>query len=102
MCHEFTHLNYAKETLFWEIGGPLMRSVGATLVTISFAAIVGVIILPKEGIAYIDPGTTGVLSQVLYVLFYGALGVFFYFLRSIKQHLTNSKEFLKRFLGRSK
>ena len=38
--------------------------------------------------AYIDPGTTGLLSQVLYVLFYGALGVFLYFSRKIKTSIA--------------
>ena len=29
--------------------------------------------LPRDAAAYIDPGTTGMMSQVLYVLFYGVL-----------------------------
>jgi hypothetical protein len=37
--------------------------------------------------AYIDPGTTGLISQLLYMLFYGVLGVFLYFLRYIKQFI---------------
>ena len=40
--------------------------------------------LPRDAAAYIDPGTTGMMSQVLYVLFYGVLGMFFYSLRFIK------------------
>ena len=55
--------------------------------------------LPVDAQAYIDPGTTGMLSQILYVLFYGALGVFLYFLRYIKQYLANAKQFLARLFG---
>ena len=36
--------------------------------------VTGLVISPAE--AYIDPGTTGMLSQLLYVLFYGVLGIF--------------------------
>jgi hypothetical protein len=57
------------------------------------------IILIGEAAAYVDPGTTGLLSQILYVLFYGALGVFFYFLRYIKQYLTNAKDFVAKFFA---
>ncbi|MGH7798994.1 MAG: hypothetical protein ACREQ2_29385 [Candidatus Binatia bacterium] len=56
--------------------------------------------LPQQAAAYIDPGTTGMLSQVLYVLFYGALGLFFYLLRYVKQYFTNAKQVLVRWLGR--
>jgi len=56
---------------------------------------------PDEVAAYIDPGTTGMLSQVLYVIFYGALGVFFYMLRYIKQYVTQVKQFLAKYFGRS-
>ena len=51
-------------------------------------------VLPKDAAAYIDPGTTGVMSQVLYVLFYGVLGVFFYFLRYIKLWVGRTKTVL--------
>lgn len=54
--------------------------------------------------AYVDPGTTGLVSQVLYVLFYGALATCLYFLRSIKSYLAVLKEsfakFFRRWLGR--
>jgi len=56
-------------------------------------------ILIGEAAAYVDPGTTGLLSQILYVLFYGALGLFFYFLRYIKQYLTNAKDFVAKFFA---
>lgn len=62
--------------------------------------LLGAIIAPVDAYAYIDPGTTGVLSQVLYVLFYGALGLFLYTLRSFKQYLANLRRFLARLLGR--
>jgi len=56
--------------------------------------------LPRNSAAYVDPGTTGLLSQILYVLFYGALGVFFYCLRYIKGYIAKLKEFLARCAGR--
>ena len=54
------------------------------------------LILPCDVLAYIDPGTSGMLSQVLYVMFYGALGLFFYMLRYIKQCIAQVKEFLAK------
>lgn len=56
--------------------------------------------LPRDAAAYVDPGTTGMLSQILYVLFYGALGVFFYCLRYVKGYIASLKDFLGRCLGR--
>jgi hypothetical protein len=56
--------------------------------------------LPRPAAAYVDPGTTGLLSQILYVLFYGALGVFFYCLRYIKGYIASLKEFLAKCFGR--
>jgi hypothetical protein len=50
--------------------------------------------------AYIDPGTTGLVSQVLYVLFYGALAACLYFFRSLISFVTGLKEFLAKFFGR--
>jgi hypothetical protein len=50
--------------------------------------------------AYIDPGTTGLVSQVLYVLFYGALAACLYFFRSLISFVTDLKEFLAKFFGR--
>jgi len=56
--------------------------------------------LPKEAAAYIDPGTTGMLSQVLYVLFYGILGAFFFGLRYIKSWVARVKIYLAGLFGR--
>jgi hypothetical protein len=50
--------------------------------------------------AYVYPGTTGMLSQILYVLFYSVLGVFFYLLRHIKQYVARAKDFLTKSFGR--
>lgn len=58
------------------------------------------VMTPVDAAAYIDPGTTGMLSQILYVLFYGALGVFFYFMRHIKQYFTNAKQNLLKWFER--
>ncbi len=49
--------------------------------------------------AYIDLGTTGMLSQLLYILFYGLLGVFLYCLRYIKQALVDGKQYLSKLFG---
>jgi hypothetical protein len=46
--------------------------------------------------AYVDPGTTGMLSQLLYILFYGVLAVFLYCLRYIKQALVRGKQYLSK------
>ena len=58
------------------------------------------VISPRNAAAYVDPGTTGMLSQILYVLFYGALGLFFYCIKYIKQYLASAKQFLARYFGR--
>jgi hypothetical protein len=58
-------------------------------------------VLPRNAAAYVDPGTTGMLSQILYVLFYGALGVFFYCLRYVKGYIASLKEFLAKCFGRN-
>jgi hypothetical protein len=73
------------------------RAVLQTSVWITVAVIVAGITIPQDTMAYVDPGTTGLLSQILYVLFYGALGAFFYFLRYLKQYLANAKQFLAKF-----
>jgi hypothetical protein len=54
--------------------------------------------VPMLGVAeaYVDPGTTGMVSQLLYILFYGFLGVFLYCLRYIKQFLTRGKQYLAK------
>ena len=44
--------------------------------------------IPSQAFAYVDPGTSGMISQVLYVMFYGALAVFFYGFRYLKQYLV--------------
>jgi len=58
--------------------------------------------LPSEAVAYIDPGTTGMLSQVLYVLFYGVLGVLFYSLKHIKSWVARAKVFVAGLFGRKR
>ena len=63
-------------------------------------AIVAGLISPMDAMAYVDPGTTGLLSQILYVLFYSAIGVFIYFLRYIKQYLTTARQLLVRLFGK--
>jgi hypothetical protein len=73
----------------------------AFLCVFLYVAVIGVA-LPIDAAAYVDPGTTGMLSQILYVLFYGALGVFFYSLRYIKQYLANAKQFLAKLFGTRK
>lgn len=50
--------------------------------------------------AYIDPGTTGMISQLLYILFYGVLGVLLYCLRYIKQALVDGKQYLLKLFVR--
>jgi hypothetical protein len=50
--------------------------------------------------AYVDPGTSGLMSQVLYVLFYGGLATCLYFFRSLSSHVAGLKEFLAKFFGR--
>lgn len=54
------------------------------------------LLVPSQALAYIDPGTSGLLSQVLYVMFYGALGVFFYMLRHLKSYLIRASGFFSR------
>lgn len=66
----------------------------------SFCVLTLTMATPVDGHAYVDPGTTGMLSQILYVLFYGALGVFIYLLRYVKQYLTTVKEFLAKLFCR--
>ena len=58
------------------------------------------LILPCDVMAYIDPGTSGLLSQVLYVMFYGALGVFFYMHRYIKQYVAQVKRSVAKVFAR--
>jgi hypothetical protein len=64
-----------------------------------FCALTSAITAPIDAHAYIDPGTTGVLSQVLYVLFYGALGVFLFSLRYIKDGFARASQFIAKLFG---
>jgi len=57
------------------------------------------ILMTSSAEAYIDPGTTGMLSQLLYILFYGVLGIFLYCLRYIKQVLVDGKQYLAKLFG---
>ena len=56
-------------------------------------------VLATPAAAYVDPGTTGMLAQVLYVLFYAALGLFVYLLRYIKQYVARTKRFVSEIFG---
>jgi hypothetical protein len=56
--------------------------------------------IPSQALAYVDPGTTGMVSQILYVMFYGALAVFFFGLRYIKQNVVKVGQFLAKIFGR--
>jgi len=49
--------------------------------------------------AYVDPGTTGMVSQLLYILFYSVLAIFLYCLRYIKQALVGGKQYLSKLFG---
>jgi len=73
-----------------------MRSKRVAIITgvVFFLLIMIENLFPTRAQAYVDPGTTGVLSQILYVLFYGVLGIFFYCLRYIKEFMAKLKEFL--------
>ena len=55
-----------------------------------------VALLPIDVYAYIDPGTTGMLSQLLYVLFYGALGVLLYSIRYLKNMGGQLGEYVRK------
>ena len=57
-------------------------------------------VLPGEAAAYIDPGTTGMMSQALYVVFYGILGVFFYYLGHLKSWAGRAKTYFVKLCGR--
>lgn len=64
----------------------LGRGFGLTMLMFSFAE------------AYVDPGTTGMLSQLLYILFYGVLGILLFCLRYLKQALADGKQYLAKCL----
>ncbi|GEM_PF-5905289 len=57
---------------------------------------------PASAHAYVDPGTSGLMAQFLYVLFYGLLAVFAYFFRSLKSRVAALKDFLAKVLFRSR
>lgn len=78
----------------------VMRSVRALKHAV-MVLVAGLLLLvaSENAAAYVDPGTTGMLSQILYILFYGAVGMSLFFLRSIKEKLTNAKQFLAKFFG---
>jgi hypothetical protein len=78
------------------IGPPRVVTHGTRI----FVVVVSMLVVPDRAAAYVDPGTTGMLSQILYVLFYGAMGLFFYYLRSVKEHIANAKQFLGRLFAR--
>jgi hypothetical protein len=81
------------------IGGRSMQRFGAAWIRVFFFFVALMTTLSSVAWAYVDPGTTGMISQILYVLFYGALGIIFYFLRSIKQYITNAKQFFVKLIG---
>ena len=56
--------------------------------------------IPSQALAYVDPGTSGMISQVLYVMFYGALAVFFYGFRYLKQYVVKVGQSLAKIFGR--
>ncbi len=43
-----------------------------------------VLLCVTPAVAYVDPGTTGLLSQMAYLIFYGILATFGLFFRPIK------------------
>lgn len=59
----------------------------AAAVMVSFLSV-------AEAHAYVDPGTTGMLSQLLYLLFYAVLGAFVYLLHRVKKAGGSLKNFL--------
>lgn len=58
------------------------------------------LLLPVRVEAYVDPGASGLMAQFLYVLFYGALAILFYFLQYLKSCLISMKEFLAKLFSR--
>jgi len=49
--------------------------------------------------AYIDPGTTGLVTQLMYVFFYGLLAAFLVCIRYIKQILLKPKKLFAKLFG---
>jgi|SRR5262245_2206691 len=89
----------AGSTISPALEGRLSRLATVDEIVLAFVVMT---VLPGQAQAYVDPGTTGALSQILYVVFYVALGFFFYWLRSIKQYMSHVKEVLKRMVGNSR
>lgn len=58
------------------------------------AAVMVYFLSVAEAYAYVDPGTTGMLSQLLYLLFYAVLGGFVYLLHRVKKAGGSLKSFL--------
>ena len=52
--------------------------------------------------AYVDPGTSGLMSQVFYILFYSGMALILCFFRHFKSRLNALKEFLTKLLFRSR
>ena len=73
----------------------MLRPDHRTLVVVTLA-----FFIPGQALAYVDPGTSGMISQVLYVMFYGALALFFYGLRYIKQYVVTVGQSLAKIFGR--
>ena len=66
----------------------------------TFAIVTLGFFIPSQAFAYVDPGTSGMISQVLYVMFYGALAVFFYGFRYIKQYVVKVGQSLAKTFSR--
>jgi len=60
------------------------------------------LLIPENIHAYVDPGTTGMLSQLLYLLFYGVLGVFLYSIRHVRTLVDRFRARVLKAWGRSK
>jgi len=52
--------------------------------------------------AYVDPGTSGLMSQVFYILFYSGMALVLCFFRYLKSRLNALKEFLTKLFFRSR
>ncbi len=74
----------------------MLRLEHRTLVVVTLG-----LFIPSQALAYVDPGTSGLISQLLYVMFYGALAVFFYGLRYIKQYVVKVGQSLAKIFGRN-
>ena len=57
---------------------------------------------PGRADAYVDPGTSGLMAQVLYILFYSGMALILCFFRHLKSRLTALKEFLTKLLFRAR